>query len=65
LRARRHWPVIVAAAADLTRGVAAGASSAACPPAGPGFPLPLAEASPGCKPDQAYPVLVIGTQARI
>ena len=56
--------MIVAAAADLTHGVAAGASSAAFAPAGPGFPSPLAEASPGCEPDQAYPALVIGTQVR-
>ena len=58
--ARRHWPVVVMAVSDLTRAIACGGSSTA--PGGPAFPLGLAEASPTGKPEEAYPVMVMGTQ---
>jgi len=56
----RHWPVLVAAANDLPRAVAAGG----CLPACADFPLPLQEACASGRPEQALPVLIIGTQAR-
>jgi len=52
--------VLVAAANDLPRSVAAGG----CLPACAAFPLPLQEACSSGRPEQALPVLVIGTQAR-
>ncbi|CAL8466428.1 g5964 [Coccomyxa elongata] len=55
----RHWPVVVAAVADLPRAVAAGGCA---PAAGVGFPTALADASAKCRPEEAYPVVVMGTQ---
>lgn len=55
----RHWPVVVAAVADLPRSVAGGSCASA---AGVGFPLALADVSAKCKPEEAYPALVMGTQ---
>ncbi|KAK9845836.1 hypothetical protein WJX81_003853 [Elliptochloris bilobata] len=54
----RHWPVLVAAANDVPRSVAAGG----CLPTSAAFPLPLQEACASGRPEQALPVLVIGTQ---
>lgn len=58
---RRHWPVVVAAVADLPRGVAGGGCASA---PGVGFPLALADVSAKCKPEEAYPALVMGTQVQ-
>ncbi|KAK9812968.1 hypothetical protein WJX72_006606 [[Myrmecia] bisecta] len=57
----RHWPVVVASMNDLPREVASGGTCALCE--GTSFPLPLAEASTTGRPDDAYPVLIIGTQS--
>lgn len=54
--------MVVAAAADLPRAIAGGGCASA---SGVGFPLPLADASAKCKPEEAYPVLVMGTQVRL
>ena len=53
--------MVVAAVADLPRAVAGGGCAAA---AGVGFPTALADASAKCRPEEAYPVLVMGTQVR-
>lgn len=53
--------MVIAAVADLPRAVAAGGCA---PAAGVGFPTALADASAKCHPEEAYPVLVMGTQVR-
>ncbi len=55
----RHWPVLVMGVSDLPSSIACGAC--ALQP-GSGFPLSLAEASAKGRAEEAYPVLVLGTQ---
>ena len=52
--------MLVAAANDLPRSVASGG----CLPPSAAFPLPLQEACASGRPEQALPVLVVGTLAR-
>lgn len=55
----RHWPVLVMAVHDLPRGIISGGCT---PDPSIGFPMTLEEVSPKNRPEEAYPVLVIGTQ---
>ena len=58
----RHWPVVVMGMSDLPSSIACGAC--ALQP-GSGFPLSLAEASSKGRAEEAYPVLVLGTQVNL
>lgn len=55
----RHWPVVVVGVSDLPRSIAGGACALQ-----PGSSFPLSLADVGAKPraEEAYPVLVLGTQ---
>ena len=55
----RHWPVVVMGVSDLPGSIAGGAC--ALQP-GSSFPLSLADVSTKLRAEEAYPVLVLGTQ---
>ena len=58
----RHWPVVVMGVSDLPGSIAGGAC--ALQP-GSSFPLSLADVSAKHRAEEAYPVLVLGTQVSI
>ena len=59
----RHWAVLVVAVHDLPRAVVAGGTCGPRSEAG-SFPQLLSEASPSGRPEEAYPVVIMGTRAR-
>jgi hypothetical protein len=58
----RHWPVLVMGVGDLPANIAGGACTLQ---PGCGFPMNLTEVSAKGRPEEAYPVLVLGTQVGI